>query len=359
MKKSVCNQTEKKICCPQLQDDEDDTDSSRKGGSHSDHNSPGWIPLASQGNCGEDDPAFIVGGENTKLGEMPWTALLGNDQKWFCGGAVINKWYILTAAHCTHNRITKVRLGEWRVVSTVQPITNRGIVFSEEQRNKCGAECHQYELADGTRDCSSDGTSFRFATEGTDAYCGPPYQEFNVQKVIINPGFITLRSGVVVNDIALIKLSRPATIIGEGDSLVSPVCLPLPDDKLVENEVLQGTVIGWGATKAKSRSISLRQKKLAMPLMNNTECGNDWSNLFSRNLRRDLMLETHLCAGGVRGKDSCNGDSGGPFIVKKDSSSPYILAGLVSFGTSYCGIGVPAIFARVKPHLKWIKENLV
>ena len=51
----------------------------------------------------------IVGGRKTKLGDYPYMALLGKissfDQKilYSCGGSLINKWYVLTAAHCIKN----------------------------------------------------------------------------------------------------------------------------------------------------------------------------------------------------------------------------------------------------------------
>lgn len=47
-----------------------------------------------------------------------------------------------------------------------------------------------------------------------------------------------------------------------------------------------------------------------------------------------------LCAGGEEGKDSCNGDSGGPLMGEDllNGFNPYTyLAGIVSFGPRACG----------------------
>ena len=50
----------------------------------------------------------IVGGETAERGDYPWMALLGFDinkgrkvdRFYICGGSLINKHYVLTAAHC-------------------------------------------------------------------------------------------------------------------------------------------------------------------------------------------------------------------------------------------------------------------
>ncbi|KAF1643143.1 FA10 factor, partial [Spelaeornis formosus] len=61
-----------------------------------------------------DDLVRIVGGRECKDGECPWQALLINeDNEGFCGGTILNEFYILTAAHCLHQaRRFKVRVGD-------------------------------------------------------------------------------------------------------------------------------------------------------------------------------------------------------------------------------------------------------
>ncbi|CAH6787048.1 F10 [Phodopus roborovskii] len=49
------------------------------------------------------DLVRIVGGRACKDGECPWQALLINDNnEGFCGGTILNEFYILTAAHCLY-----------------------------------------------------------------------------------------------------------------------------------------------------------------------------------------------------------------------------------------------------------------
>lgn len=62
-----------------------------------------------------------------------------------------------------------------------------------------------------------------------------------------------------------------------------------------------------------------------------------------------------LCAGGD-GKDACDGDAGAPLINRDDV---FELAGLVSFGFSYCGeIGKPGVYTKVFAYMDWIRENI-
>lgn len=71
--------------------------------------------------CGINGPSpvRIVGGENAVKGEFPWQASLQTTSSsgWYhtCGGSLIDNEWLLTAAHCVHDRETqkfRVILGE-------------------------------------------------------------------------------------------------------------------------------------------------------------------------------------------------------------------------------------------------------
>jgi len=53
--------------------------------------------------------------------------------------------------------------------------------------------------------------------------------------------------------------------------------------------------------------------KVSLPVLENEKC----AQLYSRNPSVKLN-KSQLCAGGVKGKDSCAGDSGGPLVVAKE-----------------------------------------
>jgi transmembrane protease serine 3 len=73
----------------------------------------------------------------------------------------------------------------------------------------------------------------------------------------------------------------------------------------------------------------------------------------------NTILDSQICAGGVRGKDTCNGDSGGPLQTSHhDAPCVYNIVGVTSFGSQMCGTTSYGIYAKVSYFLDWI-ENIV
>lgn len=110
-------------------------------------------------------------------------------------------------------------------------------------------------------------------------------------------------------------------------------------------------VAGWGRTEySNSSPIKL---KLRVPVVSPSQC-------LSRFRTAGVTVQkTQLCAGAERGKDSCNGDSGGPLMhTFSNNSGQWYVEGVVSFGAR-CGTeGWPGIYTRVSQYLDWIKENV-
>ena len=113
----VCNKKERKVCCGK-NEKEESFQNTTEVSEISD--SPNFVPSLDREECGLAGASFsfIIGGEDTHLGQFPFLALVGKTTgrttQWDCGGSIINKWFVLSAAHCG-TRVNLVRLGEWRV----------------------------------------------------------------------------------------------------------------------------------------------------------------------------------------------------------------------------------------------------
>lgn len=367
LKSLICNQAERKVCCDRSKQPTTSTPTTTIKATD-EKSFPNFIPNIERGECGvTGDAAFIYGGEDTKLGEFPWLALLRRERSdrrvlWNCGATLLNKWFVLTAAHCGPT-VDFVRLGEWKVVDTSKfapteegELGIRCYYYNDVTRRQCRANvnCRRNCLKkDGSIDCEED-------------TCSAPHQDIRVDKVIIHPEYGLSPSGVALNDIMLIKLSQPV----EYNEWVRPVCLPdlnltteLGEPGHTPPPMDKAVVVGWGATGTwNDTQIDIvptaAQQKLQMPLLSNEVCGTKYLEEVAIDLRGEISKSMHLCAGGQKGTDSCKGDSGGPLLSRADPVSPFMLVGVVSGGTNQCGIGAPGIFTRVSNFRQWIIDTM-
>ncbi|KAG5321096.1 EAST protease, partial [Pseudoatta argentina] len=271
-------------------------------------------PLLSN-DCGRDLSQRIVGGERTDLDEFPWMALVEyqkpNGRTTACGGVLISKRYILTAAHCVKGkdlpatwRLSSVRLGEYNT--------------------------------DTDKDCVPD-------SENSEICADDPIT-VGVEEQIAHENYRPT-SRDQRYDIALLRLSRDVPFT----RYIQPICLP-------SNSSLGGKlfVAGWGKTETSSASnIKL---KLALPLAEKSLCDQTY---VSAGVRLGLG---QICAGGQKGKDSCRGDSGGPLMALEriaDGTGKWTAVGVVSFGPSPCGMqGWPGVYTKVSDFVPWILNNM-
>lgn len=179
--------------------------------------------------------------------------------------------------------------------------------------------------------------------------CVNSVQDILVASVYVHEDYFQ-ENGADYNDIALIRLVKPANYT----TFIQPICLPMTAE--LRNVNLAGqkmTVAGWGQTETGSAS---RYKMfLQVPGWNNTRCGEAFEGVHVD------IIDSQLCAGGDKGKDSCRGDSGGPLmkIEKVDGVSAWFLKGIVSFGTDKCGTkDIPGVYTRISEYVDWIQENI-
>ncbi|XP_014215660.1 serine protease easter-like isoform X2 [Copidosoma floridanum] len=265
-------------------------------------------------NCGPFNSDKIIGGNVTRINEIPWMALLSYDTgkgrpEFRCGGSILNKRYILTAAHCVAQlppglRLIGVRVGEHD--------------FAKE------------------RDCEAVGTS--------EEVCAERYQDFQIESVTSHEKYSTVNYH---NDIAIIRVNRDIDFRPDN---VKPVCMPIGSSAKISSKKLM--VTGWGVTEQRIASTVLL--KIYLPIYSQDECAKTYQ-------RQAAIWHKQICIGGEQGKDSCSGDSGGPLVAPSvyNGTPRYVQYGVVSFGIKLCGTqGFPGVYTRLNFYLDWLLDNM-
>jgi len=247
----------------------------------------------------------VVGGTAAKLGDWPWVVALGykknqGETQYLCGGALIGPSHLITAAHCVRSDLKTVLLGEH-------------ILGNDTDR----AHPQEIEVGESTRH---------------PAYSGRTYS----------------------NDIAVIKLSRPALF----NSHVQPLCLPSLAPSLL-NTTSEGNamfIAGWGAVRFNGPTSKTLLQGL-VTVISEEEC--KWKLARFRNIK---IGRSKLCARDLADKvDACQGDSGGPLMTKRvasDGIERWFLAGVVSFGYKCAVPGFPGVYSRVTEYEEWVRRTV-
>uniref|UniRef100_A0A2Y9D3Z2 Peptidase S1 domain-containing protein n=1 Tax=Anopheles quadriannulatus TaxID=34691 RepID=A0A2Y9D3Z2_ANOQN len=252
--------------------------------------------------CGAYSADRIAFGQEARLFEFPWMALLmPSSGQFVCGGTLINRRYVLTAAHCIKNtHVTTVRLGEFDL-STLIDYNKRG-----------------------------------------DQHAPPP-QDIAIEQTIVHEAY---NGRLKVNDIGLIRLAEEAAY----NDNVSPICLPV--SPAMRTKQTTYFVAGWGATESGFYSNRLLFGKVT--LLPNDQCVQQLQRLDSY----AKINNGQMCAIGANLTDNCTGDSGGP-LKTISINARYVQYGVVSLGLRTCGKqSAPGVYTRVENYADWILEHL-
>ncbi|XP_017783264.1 PREDICTED: venom protease-like [Nicrophorus vespilloides] len=238
-----------------------------------------------------------VGGVQSFAKEFPHMAALGaingDEVKWLCGGSLINKRYIITAAHCLISKdfgiLTHVRLGD---------------------------------------------LNLKLDTDDAEP------QDFGIKRAIKYPGYIRTKS---YHDLALLELDRKVNFT----DYVKPACLNVEKNS-TNGQVLTAT--GWGRTQF-GGDTSDHLQKIEIFETKNSDCTLKYK--YDPKLTLGVVDDWQICAS-APGKDTCQGDSGGP--LQKKSTFHHTIYGVTSFGKA-CGLAnFPGVYTRISYYIDWIEK---
>ena len=255
------------------------------------------VPVFAQEEPAEEDGGTfqpqVVGGQPVENGKYKFVAALrdvtrgntGREQQ-FCGGTLIDRDSVLTAAHCLE-----------------------------------GATPVPLRVSVGRTELNS--------TQG---------QSRRVEAIFRHPmytsSFVTFRY-----DAAVLKLERPVTNI-------RPVKIPKTTINAPEQPGNRATVAGWGNTEKQGPNggqpdrFPNRMQEAQVPLVSDAEARRAYEP--DQDYSNPLMV-----AAGEEGKDTCQGDSGGPmFVPAGGDKGGYRQIGITSFGTGCGAQGFPGVYAE-------------
>jgi secreted trypsin-like serine protease len=290
--------------------------------------------------------SLIVGGCVGKIADWPgYVALrVRNPEKresgYFCGGTLISRDWVLTAAHCAHKLFSKDRserllapLSAWHLDKS--PVNFQG--FGELEAVVAPQNLNTVD----------------------------PAAVRKISRIVIHPKY----TGDATRgfDIALLRLaSGPAPSLmrlsSEFDAdLAAGQGVPAGGEP--RTLMVNGFGLQWDGMQIE------RLPRIAPPAPTNQEyfaAGSDELlevavPLVGRQACQDAygaskVGQGQICAG-KGGKDSCSGDSGGPLVAFDEKGQPFQV-GVVSWGIGCADSRYPGIYTRVSAYAAWIRDSV-
>jgi secreted trypsin-like serine protease len=290
----------------------------------------------------------IVGGSAARLQDWPGQAVLrlhsdtGKVSFYFCGGTAISDRWVLTAAHCLPDYLTKLT--------------------GELDDSKGNWHVGQLEVVLGSGDLRAVPPERVFPVEQVvmhEHYRAEVNKANQIADPVAHDRALDGIAQSIGDDIALLRLARPWT------GSVAELALTAAADPSAPSGV-QVRVAGFGKTehnKAKNQldrflrtdgqgelfSGSSRLLETAVETIAQERCKTRYGST-------STIGPGQLCAGLEQGgKDSCQGDSGGPLVVADVNNCPHQI-GVVSWGAGCAEKQAYGVYTRVSAYADWVQR---
>lgn len=232
-----------------------------------------------------------------------------------CGGTLISKYTVLTAAHCVYNLEAKIHHHK-----------SKSTYLKDEYLTDLAKIITVYA---GIHDQNLDKKNRNFS--------------FQVRKIHIHNNF---DNKMLLNDIALLILDKSV----RKSNRVNWACFGNVANFRFPPVNTTLYAAGFGSTNQSNLLISNFLRQVDLKLLKFSDC----------NLVTQTMIsnpKSQFCAGYLNGlKDTCTGDSGSPILYKYKSR--WFVVGIVSFGLGCAQLSKPGINTNVSYYLNWINQKI-
>jgi len=252
------------------------------------------VEMATCGSSSTNAGGRIVGGNATNAEKWPWMVHLTIGH-YLCGGTLISKNWVLSAAHCFPRGNGHVR----EVIA----------VFGATDVVK-GGEIHK--------------------------------QTRKIEEIIVHEDYSWPN-----NDIALLKLKMDVI----ESKFVRPSCLPAGEDPPAYKKCF---AVGYGATSFMGNKAENMQD-VDLPIADINKCVQAYEGK-REEVDSDKMICAGYDEDAFQEKDACQGDSGGPLMCQRCDSCTWYVAGVTSFGKGCATKGFYGVYTKVSAYEDWIAD---